>query len=53
MAGTIKNQFSKKNSYEQIAEFGNKLFILENWKRLSCKESFPEKLIRELCISQI
>ena len=35
IAETIKNQFSKKN-----AKFGNKLFSLENWKRLSCKESF-------------
>ena len=40
IAETIKNQFSKKNSYNQIAEFGNKLFILENWKRLSFRESF-------------
>ena len=27
----------KQNSYKQIAEFGNNLFILENWKRLSCR----------------
>ena len=40
MAETIKNQFPKRNSYKQIAEFGNNLFILENWKRLSCRESF-------------
>ena len=40
MAETIKNQFSEKNSYKQITEFGNNLFILENWKRLSCGESF-------------
>ena len=43
MAKTIKNLFSKKNSYNQIAEFGNNLFILENWKRLSCTESFSWK----------
>ena len=43
IAETIKNQFSKKNFYKQIAEFGDKLFILENWKRLSCRESFSRK----------
>ena len=38
----LKN-FLKQNSYKKIAEFGNKLFILENWKRLSCRESFSRK----------
>ena len=37
MAETIKNQ---QNSYKQIAEFGNKLLNLENWKRLSCRGFF-------------
>ena len=40
MAATIKNKFSKQNSYEQIAEFGNNLFISKHRKRLSCRESF-------------
>ena len=35
MAETIQINFPK-----QIAEFGNNLFILENWQRLSCKKSF-------------
>ena len=41
MAETIKNQFSKQNSYKQIAEFNNNVFILGNWNRLSHRESFP------------
>ena len=41
MAETIKNQFfKKKNSYKHISEFGINLFILKNWKWLSCRESF-------------
>ena len=40
MAETIKNQFSKTISCKQIAEFGKKLFILENWKLLSCRDAF-------------
>ena len=39
MAETIENQFSRKNSYEQIAEFGNNIFILKNCKRLRCGKS--------------
>ena len=39
----LKINFPKRNFNKQIAEFGNKLFILEDWKRLSCKESFPWK----------
>ena len=40
MAETIKNQFPKQHSYKQNGEVGNKLFIFENWKRSSCRESF-------------
>ena len=36
MAKTIKINFRKQNSYKKIAEFGNNLFVSENWKRLSC-----------------
>ena len=43
MAETIKNIFPKQNFYKQIAEFDNKLFIFENWKCLSCRESFSWK----------
>ena len=35
-----ENNFPKHNSYKKIAEFISEIFILENWKRLSCKESF-------------
>ena len=31
--------FPKQNSYKKSAEFRNNLFILENYKRLSCRES--------------
>ena len=41
MAETIKKTFSKtKFLYKEIAEFDNNLFIFENWKWLSCRESF-------------
>ena len=40
MAETTKKQFPKQNSYKQIAEFGNNLLIIENWKRLSFRDSF-------------
>ena len=36
----LKINFSKENSFNQVSEFGNKLFILEDRKRISCKESF-------------
>ena len=36
----LKVNFLKQNSYKQIAEYGNNLFTLENWKRLWCKECF-------------
>ena len=39
MAETNKNQFSKQNFYKQISEFGNNLFILINWKLLTCRKS--------------
>ena len=38
----------KQISCKQIAEFGDNLFILEHWKRLGCREYFPEKMIRDL-----
>ena len=37
----LKINFRKRNSYKKIAEFGNNLFNLGNWKRLCCRESFP------------
>ena len=40
MVKTIKNNFPNQNSYKKIAEFGNNLFILENWKPSSCREYF-------------
>ena len=40
MAETIKKHFPKRNFYKQIAEFDNNLFIFENWKWLSFRESF-------------
>ena len=40
MAETILKKFPKRNFYNQIAEFDNNLFIFENWKWLSCRESF-------------
>ena len=40
MAETIKKHFPKRNFYKQIAEFDNNLFIYENCKWLSCRESF-------------
>ena len=43
MAETIKKNFSKRNFYKQIDEFDNNLFIFENWKWLSCRESFSWK----------
>ena len=39
----LKQNFPKRNFYKQIAEFDNNWFIFENWKQLSCKESFPWK----------
>ena len=38
MTETIKKHFPK-----QIAEFDNNWFIFENWKWLSCRESFSWK----------
>ena len=43
MAETIKKHFPKQNFYKQIVEFDNNLFIFENWKWLSCRESFSWK----------
>ena len=43
MAETIKKHFPNRNFHEQIAEFDNNLFIFENWKWLSCRESFSWK----------
>ena len=43
MSETIKNHFPTRNFYKQIAEFYNNLFIFENWKQLSCRESFSWK----------
>ena len=43
MAENIKKKFPKRNFYKQIAEFDNNLFIFENWKWLSCRESFTRK----------
>ena len=43
MTETIKNQLQKQIFYEQKGEFGNNLFILENWNGLSCRESFSWK----------
>ena len=40
MTENIKVSSPQQNSYEHIAEFSNNLFILENWKRLNCRESF-------------
>ena len=40
MAGTIRKTFSKKNFYKQITKFDNNLFIFENWKWSSYRESF-------------
>ena len=34
MAKPLIINFSKQNSYKQIAESGDKLLILENWNRL-------------------
>ena len=42
-AETIKKHIPKRNFYKQIAEFENNLFIFENWKCLSCRESFSWK----------
>ena len=44
MAENIKKKyFQKRNFYKQIAEFDNNLFIFENWKWLSSRESFSCK----------
>ena len=43
MAENIKKHFPKRNFYKQIAEFDNDLFIFENWKWLSCRESFSRQ----------
>ena len=43
-----KINFPKQNSYKQITKIGNKLLILENWKWLSSRNLFPEKMIRDL-----
>ena len=43
MLKPLKINSLKQNSYKQIAEFDINLFILENWKRLSCRESFTWK----------
>ena len=43
MAETIKKHFAKRNFSKQIAEFYNNLLIFENWKWLSCRESFSWK----------
>ena len=43
MAETIKKYSPKRNFYKQIAELDNNLFIFENWKYLSCSESFSWK----------
>ena len=40
MAESIEKTFSKRNFYKQIAEFDNDLFIIKNWKWLSCREYF-------------
>ena len=41
MAETIKKTIvQNKNFYKQMAEFDNNLFTFENWKWLSCRESF-------------
>ena len=45
MAETIKKKFPKRNFYKQIAEFDNNLFIFENCKFLSCRESFSWKSV--------
>ena len=39
----LKKYFPKQNFNKQIAEFDNNLFIFENWKWLSCRESFSLK----------
>ena len=39
----LKKHFPKRNFYKQISEFDNNLFISENWKGLSCRESFSGK----------
>ena len=36
----LKTHFLERNFYKHIAEFDNNLFIFENWKWLSCMESF-------------
>ena len=46
MAETLKINFPKQNSHKQIAEFSHNLFILENWKRLSCI-LFKKKKLRK------
>ena len=39
MAETIKKHFPERNFYKQIAKFDDDLFIFENWKWLSFRES--------------
>ena len=48
MAETIEKHFPKRNFYKEIAEFGNNLFIFANWKWLSCRNLFLEKVICNL-----
>ena len=35
MTEIIKKHFPKRNSYKQVVEFDNNLFVFENWKWLS------------------